>query len=82
MGDGTNVGRTMRVRKQGTVLGLHRVAGDRRNSVRGRNSRDVSTEQKFSGARWMESQRKRLIVLWTRCSSCISQVCVYIRHVR
>jgi hypothetical protein len=39
--------RTMRDRKRETELGQQRIAGDRRNSVTGRNSRDGSTEEKF-----------------------------------
>jgi len=39
--------RTMRDRKRETGLGQQRIAGDRRNSVRGRNSRDGITEEKF-----------------------------------
>jgi hypothetical protein len=39
--------RTMRDRKRETELGEQRIAGDRRNSVRGRNSRDGSTEERF-----------------------------------
>jgi len=39
--------RTMRDRKRETGLGQQRIAGDRRNSVRGRNSRDGLRRRSF-----------------------------------
>jgi len=55
----------MIVRKRTVVSGLRRIVDDRRNSVRGWNSRDGITEKKFQEASkelggWSEDRRKRL----------------------
>jgi len=55
----------MIVRKRTVVLGLRRIAEDRRNSVRGRNPRDGISEKKFRETSrelggWSEDRRKGL----------------------